>query len=279
MKAKKDKTSICSICQWHGVSPQSYYKYLRVERKSMYEEEVLLEMVRERRKELRFEGYVKLYDTLKPQIKAHGFKIGRDKFRMFLKAHDLHIKRKKKYVNTTNSLHRYRVYENLIKGMKVSRINEVWVSDITYIRVGKGFMYLSLITDLYSRKIVGHHLSHSLAKEGCIKALRMALGQRKDKTLGLIHHSDRGFQYCSHAYVNILKSNNAEISMAAKGNCYENATAERVNGILKEEFQLDSTFPGEKVAQKAVRQSITAYNELRKHYSLNLETPSQRHAA
>src|SRR5699024_9037890 len=148
----------------------------------------------------------------------------------------------------------FRVYKNLLKDKNLKRFNECWVADITYLRTRKGFVYLFLLTDAFSRKIVGWSLSDSLSIEGGIKALKMALQQR-DKTMPLIHHSDRGIQYCSKAYVGLLKNNGISISMTEDNHCYENAMAERVNGILKDEFLLDSEFENIVVCRRAVSQA------------------------
>lgn len=155
----------------------------------------------------------------------------------------------------------------------MSRPNQVWVSDITYIRTVKGFCYLALITDMFSRKIIGYDLSDSLELNGCVRALNKALYQAKDIT-GLIHHSDRGIQYCSNVYTQILKRNNIGISMTAKNHCYENAMAERVNGILKDEFYLDQIFTDVTHAKRATKNAINLYNEIRLHLSLDYKTPN-----
>jgi len=156
--------------------------------------------------------------------------------------------------------------------------HQAWVCDITYVRVKKGFAYLFLITDAYSRKIIGWQLSSSLGLEGALQSLRMAIRQCPNPN-GLIHHSDRGFQYCSHEYVGRLKAKRIEISMAEAGNCYENAMAERVNGILKDEYGLDETFETEEQARQVVKEGIKAYNEQRPHWSLGLKIPSKVHEA
>ena len=156
--------------------------------------------------------------------------------------------------------------------------NQLWVSDITYLRTREGFCYLALITDAYSRKIVGYDVSDSLELDGCMRALKSAL-QTASNLTGLIHHSDRGIQYSSNQYVAILKQAGCKISMAAKGNCYENALAERVNGILKNEFNLDQNFSTKSQAIKTVHQSIYIYNRFRPHWAINLKTPEVAHAA
>lgn len=182
--------------------------------------------------------------------------------------------RKKYSSRTTNSLHRFYKYKNIIKDIDVTRPNQVWVSDITYIRTIKGFCYLALITDKYSRKIVGYDISNSLELKGCERALKKALYQAKN-TSGLIHHSERGIQYCSNVYIQILKKNNISISMTEENHCYENAVTERVNGILKDEFYLDQTFDSLKHAKRATKNAINLYNEIRLHLSLDYKTPNR----
>ena len=186
------------------------------------------------------------------------------------------VKPRKSYVTTTNSRHRFHTYLNLVEDFKPTGKNQLWVSDITYIRTLDGFMYLALITDAYSRKIVGYDISDSLELEGALRALRLAL-RSLPADHQLIHHSDRGIQYCSHAYVNRLKSRGVRISMASTGNCYENAMAERVNGILKQEYYLDQAFKTKDLAKKACKQAVKIYNGLRLHMALDYKTPDQVH--
>ena len=184
--------------------------------------------------------------------------------------------RKKYSSRTTNSLHRFYKYHNIIKDFKASRTNQIWVSDITYIRTIKGFCYLALITDAYSRKIIGYDLSNSLELSGCVRALNKALYKAKNID-GLIHHSDRGIQYCSNGYTQILKRHNIAISMTEDNHCYENALAERINGILKDEFYLDQTFTDVAHAKRATKNAINLYNEVRLHLSLDYKTPNYVH--
>ena len=184
--------------------------------------------------------------------------------------------RKKYSSRTTNSLHRFYKYKNIIKDVQVTRPNQVWVSDITYIRTVKGFCYLALITDMHSRKIVGYDLSDSLELNACVRALNKAIYQAKSIN-GLIHHSDRGIQYCSNVYTQILKRNKIDISMTEENHCYENAMAERVNGILKDEFYLDQTFTSMEHAKRATKNAINLYNEIRLHLSLDFKTPNYVH--
>ena len=180
--------------------------------------------------------------------------------------------RKKPTYKTTNSLHRFYKYKNCIKDLVINKPNQVWVSDITYIRTIKGFCYLALITDMYSRKIVGYDLSDSLELTGCVRALQKALKQSAQRS-PQIHHSDRGIQYCSNIYTQILINNDIKISMTEDNHCYENALAERVNGILKDEFYLDQTFDTIQQAKLATKNAINLYNQIRLHLSLDFKTP------
>lgn len=215
----------------------------------------------------------KLEKSLDNQFNKANLKVGRDTLFNVLRKHNMLTLRKKYSSRTTNSLHRFYKYKNIIKDVEVTRPNQVWASDITYIRTVKGFCYLALITDMYSRKIVGHDLSDSLELNGCVRALQKALYQAKSFK-GLIHHSDRGIQYCSNVYTLILKRNKIDISMTEENHCYENALAERVNGILKDEFYLDQTFTNIAHAKRATKNAINLYNEVRLHLSLDFKTPN-----
>lgn len=210
---------------------------------------------------------------MKDDFDKANLKVGRDTLFNILRKHNMLTLRKKPSYRTTNSLHRFYKYKNSIKDVIVNRPNQVWVSDITYIRTVKGFCYLALITDMHSRKIVGWDLSNSLELSGCVRALNKALYLVKD-TNGLIHHSDRGIQYCSNVYTQILKRNKIGISMTEENHCYENAIAERVNGILKDEFYLDQTFDSVAHAKKATKSAINLYNQIRLHVSLDYKTPN-----
>ena len=214
---------------------------------------------------------------MQESFKDLGFKLGRDGFFKILRENGLLVERKKKYVKTTNSVHRFRVYTNLIKEIKKVRINQVIVSDITYISTEEGYMYLALITEMYSRMIIGYDVSESLSIEGSLRALRQAIKKIR-QTEGTIHHSDRGIQYCSNDYTKLLKRRKIRISMSEKGNPYENAVAERVNGILKIEFLLDQRFRTKSEARRFVREAIKIYNEERPHMSIGYEVPAERYS-
>lgn len=211
--------------------------------------------------------------SLHREFDKANIKVGRDILFNILRANNMLTLRKKYSTRTTNSLHRFRKYKNIVKDVIVTKPNQVWVSDITYIRTLKGFCYLALITDAYSRKIIGYDLSDSLELSGCVRALNKALYKAKHIE-GLIHHSDRGIQYCSHAYTQILKRKQINISMTEENHCYENAMAERVNGILKDEFYLDQTFMDTAHAKRATKNAIKLYNEVRLHLSLKYRTPN-----
>ena len=260
------------------MSRSSYYRAVERADKKLLNEQLVLSLVGDVRRQHPRIGGKKLYSLLKAELMRTGIKIGRDKFFNLLGKNNLLIKRRCKYVYTTDSYHHFRVYKNLLKYRQLRRAHQGWVSDITYIRTGNGFMYLFLITDAYSRKVVGWDLSQSLAIPGAIKALKMAINQCPD-TDGLVHHSDRGIQYCSRDYTKLLKGAGINISMTEENHCYENATAERLNGILKQEYGLDETFICPKQAVKAVKEAIRSYNGSRPHWSLNLATPEQIHCA
>ena len=203
-----------------------------------------------RRRSLPREGVRKLKISLEDEFTKANLKVGRDTLFNVLRKHQMLTLRKKYSARTTNSLHRFYKYKNIIKDVDITRPNQVWASDITYIRTVKGFCYLELITDMYSRKIVGYDLSDSLELKGCVRALNKAIYQ-SENIKQLIHHSDRGIQYCSNVYTQILKRNKIDISMTEENHCYENAIAERVNGILKDEFYLDQVFTNVQHAKRA----------------------------
>lgn len=214
---------------------------------------------------------------LRVEIKNCGRGFGRDKFFDLLRYHDLLVKRRRKYAITTNSDHPFYKYKNQLNQATITAPDQAWVSDITYLRTRHGFAYLSLVTDVYSRKIVGWNVDVSLGVEGALKAAKRAIKQCYNPK-GVIHHSDRGIQYCCYAYSGMLKNKGVKISMGEAGNCYDNAIAERVNGILKGEYLLDSEFVNIKHAIQATKQAVYLYNFKRPHWSLNLKKPAEVHA-
>jgi transposase InsO family protein len=267
------QASIEQTCQCFNMHRDAYYKYKKREKHRMFVESQVIELVTEERIEQPRVGTRKLHKALSNDFEASGLKVGRDKLFGILREHDMLVRRKKASCRTTDSYHRFHKYKNLIKDLVVTKANQVWVSDITYIRTVDGFCYLALITDMYSRKIVGYDISNSLELAGCLRALQKALASARPAA-GLIHHSDRGIQYCSNQYVNTLKNKNIRISMTEENHCYENAIAERVNGILKDEFYLDQCFFSLRHARKATKNAIEIYNGKRLHVSLGYKTPN-----
>jgi putative transposase len=269
---------VSALCRRLGCTRQGYYKSLKRGIHDIQTSEKLMSFVQPIRQLMPRLGGRKLLYMIREDLAKNEVQIGRDRFFDWLRAQDLLIYPKRSYINTTQSRHRFWVYDNLIEEIVLNKPNQLWVSDITYLRTREGFCYLALITDAFSRKIVGYDVSDSLELQGCMRALNSAL-QTASNLGQLIHHSDRGIQYCSNQYTAILKKNNVRISMAAKGNCYQNALAERVNGILKNEFNLDMTFKSKEQAIKTTQQSIYIYNQRRPHWALDLQTPQYCHAA
>jgi transposase InsO family protein len=264
------------ICRLFGKTRQAYYDHCWRDSDGQMQEALIIDLVKSIRISLPKVGGLKLMHMLKDDFTAHNIAIGRDSFFTLLKRHGLLIRRKKRYAVTTDSNHPYKKWQDLVKGIKVKTPGQLWVSDITYLRTREGFVYLSLITDAYSRKIIGYHVSQHLKAQGCLIALNKAISRRTTDN-ALIHHSDRGIQYCCEPYVSVLQQNGISISMTQSGSPYDNAVAERVNGILKTELKLDSTFDNYSHAVAAVHQAIDAYNRLRPHMSISNLTPDQAH--
>lgn len=222
-------------------------------------------------------GTRKLVVVMSAQLADLGISLGRDRLFRMLRERGLLIKRRRG-MRTTDSRHGFRIWPNLVRNVVPAMVNQVWVSDITFIRTEEGFMYLALVMDAFSRKIVGYNISESLAAEGCIGALKMALEDLPAHACP-IHHSDRGLQYCCHDYIVLLEKRGSPISMTEINHCYENAKAERLNGILKQEYLLGQTFRDKKQAAVAGRQAVLLYNACRPHISLGYRTPELVHAA
>jgi putative transposase len=259
-----------------GYSKQAYYKRKSQQLKSSIDKEHLKSLVMSIRQKLPKTGSKKLYFMLKDDLKRHQIKIGRDKLIDFLRDEYLLVPKVRRYYKTTNSRHWMRKYPNLIKEIKLNEPEQVWVADITYLRTKDKTYYLHLITDAYSKKIVGYCLADNLMACSTLEALRMAVNNRK-YSHNLIHHSDRGLQYCSREYTQYLSESNILISMTQNYDPYENAIAERVNGILKEEFGLFEIFENFANLKKQVDESILFYNQIRVHLSINMLTPNQAH--
>lgn len=261
------------------MSRQNYYARRRQRHRRRVDGQLLVGLVKEEREKQTRLGTRKLYHMLKPALAKAGVKIGRDRMFEELRKEDLLLKpQRASYPRTTQSYHNLGVFPNRIRGGKPSGPHQVWVSDLTYLRTRESFVYLALITDQYSRKIVGWHVGDSLEATGCVRALERALAQlppgRKP-----IHHSDQGSQYCCHEYVNRLQQSGLGISMTETNHCAENALAERMNGILKQEYGLGVELPSKALAYQAVEEGIHLYNTRRPHRSLGYRIPAQVHAA
>lgn len=234
-------------------------------------------LVQAERKVLSRLGTRKLYHRISPLLAQAGIRFGRDKLFMLLGEKDLLIKPRRRYVTTTDSKHFLRMHPNLIKELTVSRPEQVWVSDITYIRTDEGFCYLNMVTDAFSRKIMGYAIARSMDADSMRVAYEMALKNRSYPDLPLIHHSDRGLQYCSGAYVSLSRENNVSVSMTENGDPYENALAERMNRTMKEEFGLGSRLRDFQQAAQLIAEGIELYNSRRPHLALGMKTPAQVH--
>lgn len=260
------------------MSRQNYYAQRRRRQRQAVDEDLVVELVRQERRVQPRLGTRKLHHLFKEPLKQAGVKVGRDRMFEILRERELLVEPKASaYPATTSSYHCLPVFENLIKDRKVSLPNEVWVADITYLRTEEGYMYLSMLTDKVSRKIVGYHCGDSLEAQGCLLALEMAL-QELPTGARPIHHSDRGSQYCCHDYVNRLVDRGLSISMTVKDHCAENALAERMNGIVKGEYGLGQKFKTKASALLAVPQCVILYNTRRPHSSLGYRFPDQVHS-
>jgi len=276
MKMQRCSRGLRELCRLLGYTSQAYYQYRAgLEKRSLKEELVIQQVIYHRRLQPRL-GARKLLVVMQPFMDQHAIHIGRDVFFELLRVNGFLVRRKRRGSRTTFSAHRLTKYPDLIKGYTVSRANELWVSDITYIHLRKGFAYLSIITDAYSRRIMGFEVSRDLSAAGCNRALQLALKSRT-KEASLIHHSDRGIQYCSAEYVKLLNENQVSISMTQSGDPRDNAIAERVNGILKQEL-LERVYPNFKQAKEKIDQAIGIYNHLRPHSSVDMLTPEKAHA-
>jgi putative transposase len=266
-----------TVCRLFGKTRQGWYKQQTHTDNEVLRDAIILRHVRELRLQMPRIGTRKLHYLLTGHLQGHGIELGRDKLFDVLAEYGLLVRRRKRRkIATTNSNHPFKKYPNLIKGLDIERPCRVWVSDITYIALTDKYCYLSLVTDAYSRRIMGYCLWPTLDRQGPLKALSMAL-YRRTKRGDLIHHSDRGLQYCCGDYIAKLNKYCIGISMTQKGDPYENAIAERVNGILKTELGLDARFDHFQQAAQQVDQAIRVYNNNRPHTSINYLTPQQAH--
>lgn len=259
-----------------GLSRQNYYKQRQSRYGQAVDEELVLRLVRQERQRQSRLGSRKLIRLVGPELQSAGVSLGRDRFIALLRRKHLLLERSRRTTRTTWSGHGFAIYSNLAKEMTLTRPHELWVSDITYIRTMEGFMYLSLVMDAFSRKIVGFDCSDSLEMEGALRALEKALKQLPDG-VSVTHHSDRGIQYCCGPYIKRLQESDVRISMTQENHCYENSQAERLNGILKQEYGLGDTFVSKELVPSAVSQAVSLYNEYRPHTALGYRVPEQVH--
>ena len=259
------------------MSRQNYYAVRRRRGRRDIDEELIVTLVKQQRCVHPRMGGRKLLVVLRPELEQAGVAMGRDRFFELLRAHDLLVEPKPCRPKTTHSRHSLPVFHNLVKDQAPTGPNQVWVSDLTYIRTDQGFLFGAVIMDSFSRKIVGGHIGDSLEAQGCVTALDMALADLPADRFP-IHHSDRGCQYCCHEYVERLTERQLPISMTEQSHCYENAQAERVIGILKQEYELDATFRTKEEAVASFGQAMELYNHSRPHMALDYDVPAQVHA-
>lgn len=245
--------------------------------KVLITDHIVVQMVTGIRKDHPRMGGRKIYYLIKSELKKQNIKMGRDALFDLLAIEQMLIRKRRRKIITTNSKHWYKKYPNLIKGFTPNEPNQLWVSDITYIRTNHGFMYLFLITDAYSRKVVGYRLSKDLSGKHAVSSLQDAMKNICKPMFGLIHHSDRGIQYCSNTYVKLLQDYSIRISMTENGDPLENAIAERVNGILKQEYLCNGLYNNGNITTSLIKSTIEKYNDKRPHLSCNMLTPNQAH--
>ena len=271
-----DRYGMGTLCALFGKTRQAFYDYSDRQQCKGLRDTLVLKLVIAIRETLPCTGTDKLYYMLTTPFAEHGIKLGRDGLNELLDRHGMLIRRRRHKIRTTNSDHPYKKYPNLIRELILNGPCQLWVSDITYLRIKGGFCYLSIITDAYSHKLVGYQLHKGLHAAGPLQALAMAVGTNKIGD-SLIHHSDRGVQYCCGEYVNQLEIHQIRISMTNNGDPYENPLAERVNGILKIDFDLEKTFDSYEAAELAVASAVERYNGIRPHGSCNYLTPNEAH--
>jgi putative transposase len=277
MKDSFKVIGLANLCSWFGLTRQAYYQSKNRVEKDLIEQEILLDKIGDIRKDHKRLGGRKLFFKLETFMHEHNIKMGRDAFFDLLRDNKLLIKQRKRHHVTTNSNHWMKKYPNLIKDIEPLGPNHVWVSDITYWKTKGGHYYISFITDAYSRKIVGYHVADTMEAIESATALKMAIKTLKISAEGLIHHSDRGSQYCSSMYVNTLKKEGIKISMTENGDPLENAIAERINGIIKGEYLFDYLIKTLLNAKEVLKSVVKLYNEDRPHSSIGNAVPSQVH--
>jgi len=256
-----------------GYSRQYFYKHCKEQEQKQAQELQVKQLVDKERKVLSRLGGRKLHHQIRDSLQVQEIKFGRDKLFALLRKHGMLILPRRRYVQTTMSKHWLRKYPNLVKDIVVKRPDEVWVSDITYLKTDEGNCYLNMVTDAYSRKIMGYAIADNMEAAQMKQAFQMAIKNRVNINQSLIHHSDRGLQYCSAEYVSIANTHQIKMSMTENGDPYENALAERMNRTLKEEFGLGSVLKSKLHAKLLTEEAINLYNNYRPHLSLKMKTP------
>lgn len=280
MKTSFQNLGLAKLCSWFGITRQAYYQNSWKAIDTSIEEEMIIQQIKEIRKNHRRMGTRKLYEKLHPFMFEHGIKMGRDALFDLVAANYLQVRRRKRRIQTTQSFHWLRKHPNLIRDFTPTAPNQLWVSDITYWKINTDkHLYISFITDAFSHKIVGHQIAETLEAVESVQALKMALSafEGAESHFQLIHHSDRGIQYCSKEYVKLLQDCQIQISMTENGDPLENAIAERVNGIIKEEYLHDYQVNNVKTAKELLNKVVLLYNMERPHMSIGNLTPNQIH--
>lgn len=277
MKDSYPQISLTRFCRLFGITRQALYQHFWNQSDIGVEQELVLQQVKEIRKLHPIIGCRKLYCLLQPFLLEHQIKIGRDALFDLLSTNKLLVRKRKRRINTTQSHHWLKKYSNLIKEWHPKKPGQLWVADITYVLTNNGFLYLSLITDAYSHKIMGYYIAETLEAVHTTKALEMALQNCVVIPYQLTHHSDRGIQYCSTEYVKLLNENNIRISMTEKGDPLENPIAERINGIIKDEYLKHYTIANQSEAMRLLEVIVGLYNKKRPHQSINMLTPEVVH--
>lgn len=266
------------LCRLAGMSRQNFHQGRRRRSRREVDEGLVLELVRAERRQQPMLGARKLMVRIAPELAEAGVSIGRDRFFELLSRHDLLVPHSRRSgPRTTDSRHGFRVYDNLLKDLVLAGPHKAWVADITYIRTEQGFVYLALVMDAFSRRIVGWNVGATLEAIGCMAALEMAILQLPGKEHCPIHHSDRGSQYCCGDYIKLLAERKIAVSMTVENHCYENGKAERLNGILKQEYSLGATLRDLAEVERMTRQAVELYNESRPHAALGYRTPQSVH--
>lgn len=279
MKNNFQHIGLARLCAWFGITRQAYYQNSWKAIDTTIEEELVIQQIKQIRKNHRRMGTRKLQEKLLPFMQEHGIKMGRDALFDLLSANHLLVRKRKRRIQTTNSFHWLRKYPNLIRDFVPTAPDQLWVSDITYWKINADqHLYISIITDAYSHKIVGYHVAETLETVESIKALKMALSDlRSESHFQLIHHSDRGIQYCSKDYVKLLQDYQIQISMTENGDPLENPIAERINGIIKDEYLNHYQVNSIKEARKLLKNKVELYNTDRPHMSIGNLTPNHVH--